>query len=291
MISLINNGLSKSGAAELAGVSRSMIYYRKRERKQRFDSTLEYRINAIAEERPSYGSRRVVAILRRDGIHAGRNRIRRYMRHLGLIRSYKKRYRKKVPRSIIVSRPNIMWETDFTKLYIDGYGWAHLSAYIDLCSRKIKGYITSSMTRTKEMIDALDNAVFSTFPDLKIPKLTLRSDNGSQLTSKEYEKYLKSLGIYHETIHTHTPEEDGHIESYSGHFKEDYIYSREFKSFDELSKYIDWAVLDYNSVRPHSSLNYMTPNEFESKIMEDEVFRKEWIEKQKRRNENAEFLE
>ena len=105
------------------------------------------------------------------------------------------------------------------------------------------------------------------------------------------QKYLNSLGIYHETIHTHTPEEDGHIESYFGHFKEDYIYSGEFKSFDELSKYIDWAVPDYNSVRPHSSLNYMTPNEFESKIMEDEVFRKEWIEKQKRRNENAEFLE
>lgn len=288
---LINNGLSKSRAAELAGVSRSMIYYRKRERKQRFDDALEYRINAIVEERPSYGSRRIVAMLRRDGIYSGRNRIRRHMKHLSIIGQYKKRFRKKVPRSIIVSKPNIMWETDFTKLYIDGYGWAHLTAYIDLCSRNIRGYLTSSMARTEEMIDALDNAVFSTFPDLKLPKLTLRSDNGSQLTSKGYEKYLKSLGIYHETIHAHTPEEDGHIESYFGHFKEDYIYSREFKSFDELSGYIDWAVIDYNSVRPHSSLNYMTPNEFESKIMGDEPFRKEWMEKQKRRNENAEFLE
>ena len=58
--------------------------------------------------------------------------------------------------------------------------------------------------------------------------LRIRSDNGSQLTSSGYEKHLRKLGIKHETIHAHTPEEDGHIESYFGRFKEDYIYTREF---------------------------------------------------------------
>ncbi|MEM3192156.1 MAG: hypothetical protein QW292_08725 [Candidatus Parvarchaeota archaeon] len=54
-----------------------------------------------------------------------------------------------------------MCETDFIEIYVDGYGWAYLSAHIDLCSRKIKGYLTSSMARTKEMIQAIDNAIFS----------------------------------------------------------------------------------------------------------------------------------
>ena len=65
--------------------------------------------------------------------------------------------------------------------------------------------------------------MLGTFKDLKINGLRIRSDNGSQLTSSGYEKHLRKMGIKHETIHAHTPEEDGHIESYFGRFKEDYI--------------------------------------------------------------------
>ena len=66
------------------------------------------------------------------------------------------------------------------------------------------------------------------------------------------------MGIKHETIQTHTPEEDGHIESYFDRFKNDYIYTREFFSFDDFREYIEWATSDYNTKRPHSLLNYMT---------------------------------
>ena len=291
MISLIAQGFSKYRASGLAGISRSMLYYDKREREQRFDPDLEEKITSLIEERPSYGTRRITAMLHRQGVLSGRNRIRRHMRHLNLMHSSKKTYRKRVPRTLLVSRPNLMWETDFTKIYIEGDGWAYLSAHVDLCSRKIKGYLVSRMVRTAEMIQTMENALLGTFPDLKIPRLILRSDNGSQLTSRKYDEYLKSFGVYHETIHPHTPEEDAYIESYFGHFKEDYTYSREFKNFDEFSDYMDWAVKDYNSVRPHSSLNYLTPDEFESRILKDDAFRKEWIEKQKRRYENVEFLE
>ena len=77
------------------------------------------------------------------------------------------------------------------------------------------------------------------------------------------------MGIKHETIHAHTPEENGHIESYFGKFKEDYIFTREFVSFEDFRKYIEWTVSDYNTLRPHSSLNYMTPDEFESAILNE----------------------
>ena len=77
------------------------------------------------------------------------------------------------------------------------------------------------------------------------------------------------MGIKHETIHAHTPEENGHIESHFGRFKEDYIFTREFVSFEDFRKYIEWTVSDYNTLRPHSSLNYMTPDEFESAILNE----------------------
>ena len=61
------------------------------------------------------------------------------------------------------------------------------------------------MSRTAEMIKAVDNALLGTFQDLNMTGLRIRSDNGSQLTSSGYEKHLRTLGIKHETIHAHTP--------------------------------------------------------------------------------------
>ena len=152
-------------------------------------------------------------MLHMHGLVIGRNRVRRHMRHLNLIHTRKKGYRKKVPRILVVSRPNLMWETYITKVYIDHEGWVYLTAYVDLCSRKIKGYLVSRMSRSREMIEVFDNTILNTFPDLNVNGLIIRSDNGSQLTSHNYEKHLKTLGIKHETIHAHTPEEEGHIHS------------------------------------------------------------------------------
>lgn len=105
----IDNGISRSEAASLTGISRSMIYYRKRKRSERYDANLEDLISNIVKERPSYGTRRITAIIRRKGIPVGRNRVRRYMRHLNLITSTRKKtVRKHVPRTIVVGRPNRM---------------------------------------------------------------------------------------------------------------------------------------------------------------------------------------
>ena len=112
MTELIANGLSKSRSASLTGTARSMIYYQRRKREPQYDADLEKRISSIAEERPSYGTRRVTAMIRRSGIRVGRNRIRRHMRHMNLIATHKKVHRKHVPRTIVVARPNVMWETD-----------------------------------------------------------------------------------------------------------------------------------------------------------------------------------
>ncbi len=117
MISLIGDGFPKTRASGLTGISRSMIYYRSRARNPGYDSYLEERIKALVEERPSYGSRRITAMLHREGIRSGRNRTGRHMRHLNLMHSAVNRYRKRVPRTILVSRPNLMWETDFTNVY------------------------------------------------------------------------------------------------------------------------------------------------------------------------------
>jgi putative transposase len=130
------------------------------------------------------------------------------------------------------------------------------------------------MSRTREMIEAFDNAILNTFPDLNVNGLIIRSDNGSQLTSQVYEKHLRTLGTSNHTLAD----------------SKKTIYTRDFINYDEFQRYIDWAINDYNTVRPHSSLNYMTPEEFESAIMNEE-FRKKWTEKEIGRKKHVEFLE
>ena len=107
MTELIANGYSKSRSASLTGIARSMNYYQRRKREPQYDADLERRISDIVTERPSYGTRRVTAMIRRSGIMTGRNRIRRHMRHMNLISTRKKVHRKHVPRAIVVARPNI----------------------------------------------------------------------------------------------------------------------------------------------------------------------------------------
>ena len=124
------------------------------------------------------------------------------------------------------------------------------------------------------MIQTVDNTISGSLPDLNVNGLRIRSDNGSQLTSSGYEKHLRTLGIKHETIHAHTPKEDGHIKSYFGTFKDDYIYTREFINFDDFRKHIEWGVSDYNTKRPYSLLNYMTPEELESAILNGDFKKK-----------------
>ena len=206
MNELVDKGFTMRNASRLSGYPRSLLYYRQRERNVPLDTDLISRIEGIIAQRPSYGTRRVTAMIRRSGLIINRKKVRRHMKELNLLHTHKKRFRKSVPRTMAVSRPNIFWETDFTKVYINGEGWVYFTAYIDLCSRKIKGYLTSRMARSDEMIAALDSALFPTFPDLNIRDLRIRSDNGSQLTSRKYEDHLRTLGIDHGTIHPHTPE-------------------------------------------------------------------------------------
>jgi hypothetical protein len=67
MTELIANGNSKSRSASLTGIARSMIYYQRRKREPQYDADLERRISDIVTERPSYGTRRVIAMIRLSG--------------------------------------------------------------------------------------------------------------------------------------------------------------------------------------------------------------------------------
>ncbi len=80
---------------------------------------------------------------------------------------------------------------------------------------------------------------------------------------------------------SHTSEEDNQNESYFGRFKDGHIYKMEFINLANFTQQVEWSASNYNTQGLHSSLNYMTPDEFESPILNDD-FKKKWLKKKLR---------
>ncbi|MEM3858875.1 MAG: IS3 family transposase [Candidatus Micrarchaeaceae archaeon] len=153
MTELIGKGYTIKDACTLSGYSGSLFYYEAKDRHIALDPDTSEKIMEIIIQRPSYGTRRVTAMIRRSGLKVNRKKVRRHIKALNLLHRARKRFRKSVPRTMVISRKNIFWETD--NIYINKKGWVHFTAYLDLCSRKIKGYLSSRMARSDEMIDSL----------------------------------------------------------------------------------------------------------------------------------------
>ena len=88
-------------------------------------------------------------------------------------------------------------------------------------------------------------------------------DNGISVHEQKVHRFdERALGVRVEHIFANTPEQIGHMESFHGKLKREYIWTREFRNYQEAEIAIAEAVVDYNQKRPHSSLEYRTPYEF-----------------------------
>ena len=105
------------------------------------------------------------------------------------------------------------------------------------------------------------------------------------LLSRGFRESMKLLGIRSEYIQKHTPEDNGNIESFQNSLKTDYIWVNDIETFEDAKKLMEYAFTDYNTVRPHSSIEYLSPDEFERRWNGDENFRKEFVEERRRKEE------
>lgn len=223
-------------------------------------------IISVKEVRPTWGSRRVRAFLvKRAGFeNLGRKRVQRILRECKLLcpRIKKRVYRSKGQRTK-ADAPNKLWSTDMTSWVLSTMQKVFLIIVMDIFTRRIVGWHLSTRCRSREWIQALEEAVHKEFPDgVRSKNLILRSDNGSQPTSRNYLKTLETLEIKGEWIGFNCPEQNGHIESLIGTLKNDFIWTDEYDSFEEAYRMIKQAVYEYNQDHPHSSLDYLSPDEF-----------------------------
>jgi transposase InsO family protein len=276
----IRTKLGVREASRISGIPLSLFYYRPRKRSvTRLDPSVVEDTLRVASDRPTYGYRRVWAVLRNKGTAVNPKSVRRLLRINNLSLPYAKHKGRTKSRNLLrPTGPDQLWETDITYIPTQ-QGITYLMCVKDSFTKEWQGYNYSRSCLSKDAIMSVDDAVMRTF-DRGVPEgLTLRTDNGPQYNSQEFRSSMNVMSIALEYIKKHTPEDNGDIESFHNSIKTDYIWPFEFRNYSEASVAIEKAFKDYNEHRPHSSIDYLPPREFRRRFLEDQSFREKYVKK------------
>jgi putative transposase len=266
-------------ACDVLGVSRSG-YYARRDRpdsaRARRRAELAEKVEAVHEHnRGVYGSPRVCAALRAGGESVCENTVAKVMRDSGIRAKAKRKY---VPRTTdsrhgqpvapnMLGRqfeapaPDRKWAADIT--YVPtAEGWLYLAAVIDLCSRKVVGWSMAGHMRTGLAADALRMALARRSP---AAGLLHHSDRGVQYASGDYRHLLQSHGIECSMSGRGDCWDNAVMESFWGTLKTELVHHERYQTREQARASIfEYVEVFYNRQRLHSSLGYLSPEQFEA---------------------------
>jgi putative transposase len=246
---------------------------RKPSKREMEDNRLEINIRAAHQRgRGTYGALRIKDELAEEGIEAGRDRIRRLRKKLGLTCKNKKKYKAttdsnhKMPvagnllgQKFEVSGPNKIWVSDITYVATDE-GWLYIAAVKDLYNREVVGYAMSERMTQDLVGRALIRAVKTRKP---APGMILHSDRGSQYCSNNYRYILKQFGMIQSMSRRGNCYDNAPIESFWGTLKLELVYQRRFVTRSQATREItEYIEMFYNRQRRHSSLGNISPVAF-----------------------------
>lgn len=218
-----------------------------------------------------YGSPKIHAVLNQKGIEVGQNKVARLMQkqalkaraariyrgHATLDRYYAS-FRNKIL-SIEPSAPNQVWLGDVTYLKVNGKQ-RYLAVILDKFSRKIVGWSLSKKRNAELSLSAIKWAAQKR---LVKAGLYFHSDRGQEYLADKYRTWMKDKGIIQSVNRKGTMNDNAAMESFFRQFKTERIHRNEFITEKELRSVIVEYVRFYNQKRIHSSLNYMTPDQYE----------------------------
>jgi putative transposase len=238
------------------------------------DARLRERISEIhAASRGTYGSPRVHAELRRQGIRVGKKRAERLMRAAGLSGDHKRRKGRTtirvqgvrvaddlVERDFNPTAPNRLWCADIKEIPT-WEGKLYLASVLDCFSRKVVGWSMRDNMQAELVVDALEMAVARRQPE---PGLIHHSDQGSQYVALVFGQRLRAAEIAQSMGSKGDCYDNAAIESYHATIEKDLLRRRSFRTRQEAQTAVfDYLETFYNRERLHSKLGYRSPNEYE----------------------------
>src|SRR5262245_53676191 len=157
-------------------------------------------------------------------------------------------------------RPNVAWSADIT--YVPtADGWLYLVVVEDLFSRRIVGWSMDQTMTSRLVVDALDMAVRRRLPG---DGLLAHSDRGSQYASEHYQRLLAKHGIRCSMSGVAQCWDNAPVESFFASLKKELVHHEKYTTREEAKASIfEYVEAFYNRVRRHSSLGFLSPEEFE----------------------------
>ena len=224
------------------------------------EEALRSDIIGLATKYGRYGYRRITALLRGTGWHVNHKRVERIWRQEGL------KVPKKQPKrgrlwlnngSCVRLRPthrNHVWSYDFVMDRTHDGRPIKILTLIDEYSRHCLALAVDRRIKSDDVLHTLSNL----FLLYGIPE-NIRSDNGPEFTAKAVRSWLERLGVKTAFIEPGSPWENGYNESFNGKLRDELLNGEIFYNIKEAKVVIENWRKEYNTVRPHSSLDYRPP--------------------------------
>jgi putative transposase len=248
----------------LLKVARSTLYYRPAP-VSADDLAVMRRIDELHLAWPFYGSRRMAAVLRREGWAVNRKRAKRLMRMMAIEAIYQKPNTSKghpdhkvypyLLRGLTIERPNQVWCADITYIPM-AKGFVYLVAVMDWFSRRVLSWRVSITMETDFCVEALREAT-----ELYGQPEIFNTDQGVQFTSAAFADELASRGVRISMDGKGRYLDNIFIERLWRSLKYEEVYIKAYGSVAEARRSLGEWLAFYNDVRPHQSLEYRTPRE------------------------------
>jgi putative transposase len=230
------------------------------ESRRYIDPQLTVDLRQVAMERPRFGYRRLHVMLRRKGWVVNRKLVLRLVRENGWL--VRRKLRKKlaaVPRIALPqpTQPNEDWAMDFVHDGTAGGRTFRTLNIVDRFTRECLAIeVDASITGHRVV------AVLALLVAMRGKPASIRVDNGPEFISRVLDAWAFAQGVSLHFIRPGKPTENGHVESFNGRLRDECLNVNWFVDLADAREKIELWRKDYNEVRPHSSLGYLTPVEY-----------------------------
>jgi len=271
MILLMCDQFSISILFAVLGEPRSCIYYSPRPDQ---DRSLRDALIEVAGRWPTYGYRRLTKQLKREGRVVNSKLVRKLMHELGIVGKAPERKPRTTdsghayPRfpnlveDLEVTRPEQVWVADITYIKLRKE-FVYLAVLMDVFTRRIRGWHLGRGLDQELTLVALRRALEGGCPEIH------HSDQGVQYAATAYVELLTGSEVKVSMASVGVPEENGYAERLMRTIKEEEVALSEYEDFADawrqLGRFLDDV---YNTKRIHSSLGYLTPEEFANEYRE-----------------------